>query len=47
MDAGNASIYATSPILSRISNGPQNLAANFEQFPSLRELLLAFTFRKI
>jgi len=28
MDAGNASIYAIGPILSRISNGPQNVAAN-------------------
>jgi hypothetical protein len=46
MDAGNAIIYVTGPILSRISNGPQNLVANLEQFPSLKELLLAFNFRK-
>jgi hypothetical protein len=46
MDAGNARIYAIGPILSRISNGPQNLATNLAQFPNFRELLLAFNFRK-
>ena len=45
MLAGNANSYATSLILLKISNGPQNLAANFLQFPSLRELCLALTFR--
>jgi len=42
MLGGNANSYATSPILLKISSGPQNLAANFLQFPSLRELFLSY-----
>ena len=45
IDVGKESMYATCPILSRISNGSQTYAANFEKFPNLRELLLAFTFK--
>jgi hypothetical protein len=45
MDIGSASMYAIGPILSRISKGPQYLAASFEQFPNFKELLLAFTFK--
>ena len=45
IDAGNESMYATGPILSRISNGPQNHASNLAQLPNFRELMLAFTFK--
>ena len=45
MHAGNASMYATSPIFSNISKGPQYLAANFGQLPNLSKLLFAFTFK--
>jgi hypothetical protein len=47
MDENNESIYATGPILSRISNGPQYLGANFGKLPNFSELFLDFTFRKI
>ena len=45
MEANNASMYATGPILSNISNGPQTLAANFVQLPNFNELFLGFTFK--
>lgn len=45
MLAGKAIMYATDPILSKISNGPQNRGANFAQFPSLSEILLGLTWR--
>jgi hypothetical protein len=46
MDAENDSMYATGPIFSNISKGPEYIIANFEQQPNLIELLFSFTFRK-
>jgi hypothetical protein len=47
MEAGNESMYATGPILSNISNGPQNLAASFGQLPYFKDIFLGFTFISI
>jgi hypothetical protein len=38
MLAKNASSYATSPILAKISKGPQYLATNLGQLPNFKEL---------
>jgi hypothetical protein len=46
MEAGNESMYATGPILSNISNGPQNLEAIFVQLPNFKELFLGFTLKR-
>ena len=40
MEADNASMYATGPILSNISNGPENLAVIFVQLPNFKDLFL-------
>jgi hypothetical protein len=38
-------MYEIGPILSNISNGPQNIAANFVQRTNFNELFLGFTFK--
>ena len=43
MLASNAILYAIGPILSKISNGPQNLGANFAQLLSFIEILFGFS----
>ena len=43
--AGNASLYATGPILSSTSNDPQYLGDNLAQLPSFKELLFSLTLR--
>ena len=45
MDASKANMYATSPIFSNISKGPQYIAANFGKLPNLIELLFAFNLK--
>jgi hypothetical protein len=45
MDASNASMYSTFPIFSKISKGPQYLAANFGKLPNFNELLLDLNFK--
>jgi hypothetical protein len=47
MEAGNASMYATGPILSNISNGPQNLATIFVQLPNFKQIFLGFAFKSV
>ena len=42
---GNAILYATGPILSSTSNGPQYLGESLEQLPLFRELFLSLTLR--
>ena len=44
--SGNASLYATGPILSSTSNGPQYLGDSLAQIPSFKELFLRLTVRK-
>lgn len=39
------SLYATGPIISRISNGPQHYGANLAHVPILRELFLGLVLR--
>ena len=41
----HASLYATGPILSSTSNGPQYLGDNLAQLPRFKELFLALTLR--
>ena len=45
MLAGNASLYATGPILSSTSNDPQYLGDNLAKIPSFKELILSLTLR--
>ena len=45
MLAGNASLYATGPILSSTSNDPQYLGDSLAQLPSFKELFFALTLR--
>ena len=42
---GNASSYATGPLLAIISKGPQNIGANLLHLLKLNELHFAFTFK--
>ena len=43
MCVGNASSYATNPLLANISKCPQNLGANLLHLPKLNELHFSFT----
>lgn len=45
MLAGNTILYATGPILSKTSNGPQYRGASLAQFSSFNELFLGFIHR--
>ena len=42
---GNASSYATDPLLASISKGPQNLGTNLLHLPKFNELHFSFTFK--
>ena len=45
MWVGNAISYATGPLLTSISKGPQNLGANLPHLPKLNKLCFDFTFK--